>query len=85
MEGKTCKRIKDRTGMGIERISNSRIARRVYERECAGSRLLGRPRKRWIDSVNDCLKKRGLNIRQAKNMVYDRNEWRGFVRGMFGS
>ena len=66
-------------------MGNDKNAKRVYMGKCAGSRLLGRPRKRWIDSVNDCLKKRGLNIRQAKNMVYDRNEWRGFVRGMFGS
>ena len=33
-----------------------KIARRVYVRECAGSGSVGRPRKRWIDTVNDCLK-----------------------------
>ena len=31
----------------------------------------------WTDSVNDCLKKRALNIVQARRMVYDRNEWQG--------
>ena len=45
--------------------------------ESVGSSLVGRPRKRWIDSVNDCLKKRG----QASMMVYDKNEWWEFVRG----
>ena len=49
--------------------------------ECVGSRLVGRPRKRWIDSVNDCLKKRGLNVGQARRVVYERNEWREFVKG----
>ena len=39
---------------------NDRIAKRVYVGECAGSRSVSRPRKRWIDTVKDYLKKRGL-------------------------
>ena len=35
----------------------------------------------WINFANDCLKKRGLNVWQARRMVYDRNEWEEFVRG----
>ena len=35
----------------------------------------------WIDAVKDCLKGRGLEVRQASKMVHDRSEWRGFVRG----
>ena len=65
----------------VERMERDRIAKRVYVGECAGSRSVGRPRKRWIDTVKECLKKRGLDFRQAKRMVQDRNEWRGFVRG----
>ena len=41
--------------------------------ECAGSRSVGRMRKRLIDAVKDCLKKRGLDIRQARRMMYDRS------------
>ena len=43
----------------VEGMENDRIAKRIYEGECAGSRSMGRPRKRWIDIVKDCLKKRG--------------------------
>ena len=43
-----------------------------------GSHSLGRPRKRWIDTVKECLKKRGLDIRQARRMVQDRSQWRWF-------
>ena len=32
---------------------NDRIAKRVYVGECAGSRSVGRPQKRWIDIVNE--------------------------------
>ena len=62
-------------------MENDRNAKRVYVGECAGSRSVGRPRKRWIDTVKDCLKKRGLDVREARRMVHDRSVWRGFVRG----
>ena len=39
-------------------MENDRIAKRVHVGVGVGSRLVGRPRKRWIDSVNDCLKKK---------------------------
>ena len=61
----------------FERMENDRIAKRVHVEECVGSHLVGRQQKRWIDSVNDCLKKRGLTFGQARGIVYDRNEWRG--------
>ena len=65
----------------LERMENNRIAKRVYVGECAGSCSVGRPRKRWIDTVEEYLKKRGLNVRQARRMVHDRSVWLGFVRG----
>ena len=64
----------------VERIERDKIAKRVYYvGEYAGSHLVGRPWRRWID-VMECLKKRGLDIRQARGMVQDRSEWQGFVR-----
>ena len=62
-------------------MEKERIAKRVYVRECAGSRSVGRPRKRWVDAVKYCLRKRGLDVNQARRMVQDRSEWRGFSRG----
>ena len=47
----------------VERMKNDRITKRVYVGECAGSRSVGRPWKRWIDTVKGCLKKRGLDVR----------------------
>ena len=41
------------------RMENDSIAKKFYVGECAGSRSVGRPRKRWIDTVKDYLKKRG--------------------------
>ena len=62
-------------------MGNDRIAKRVYERECAGSRSVGWPRKRWTDNVKECLKKKGLDVRQARRMLQDRSVWWGIVRG----
>ena len=51
-------------------MENDGIAKRVYIGEYAGSRSVGRPQKRWTDTVKHCLKKRGLNVRQARIGVY---------------
>ena len=45
--------------------------------ECAGSRSVGRPRKRLIDTMT----KSGLDVRESRRMVQAMNVWRGFVRG----
>ena len=39
-------------------MENDRIAKKVYVGECAGSHSVGRPQKRWIDTVKNCLKKK---------------------------
>ena len=65
----------------VERMENDRITKRVCEGECPGSRSVGRPRKRWTDTVKQCLNKRDLDVRQARIMVHDRSVWGGFVRG----
>ena len=31
--------------------------------------------------MKDCLRKRGLKVRQTRRIVQDRSEWWGFVRG----
>ena len=38
------------------------------------SRLGGSPQKRLIDSVKFCLRKRSLNVGQARIMVHDMND-----------
>ena len=51
-------------------------------RESAGSHSVGRLWKRWIDTMKECLKKRGLEIRESGRIVQDRIEWLGFLRGI---
>ena len=53
----------------------------VYVGECTGNHSVGRSQKRWNDTVEECLRKRGLDVRQARGMVQYRSKWWGFVRG----
>ena len=68
----------------VERMERDRIAKRVSVGECASSRSVVRLRKKWIDAM-ECLRKRGLAVRQARRMVQDTSQWQGFVRGMHGA
>ena len=45
---------------------------------------MGWPHKRWIDTLKERLKKRGLDFGQARRMVHDREKWGGgeFVWGV---
>ena len=61
----------------VERMERDRITKKV----CAGSCSVGRPWKRWIDTLKERLMKRGLDVRQARRMFQDMSEWQGFVRG----
>ena len=56
----------------VEKMEKERIAKRVFVGECAGSRSVGRLRKRLIYTVK--VRKRGLDVRQARRMVQDRSE-----------
>ena len=64
----------------VERMENDGFAKIVYVGECAGSHSVGRPWKRWIDNIKECLRKRGLDVRQARRMK-NKSKWCRFVRG----
>ena len=74
--------VEERTDEGVlqwfgygEGMENDGIAKRFYVGEYVVSRSVGRPQKRWIDIMKDCLRKRGLDVRQARKMVQNRGEW----------
>ena len=64
-------------GWAMWRGWKDRITKRVSVGECAVSRSVGKARKRWINTMKECLGKRGLDVRQARRMVNGRSEYRG--------
>ena len=63
-------------------MRKDRIAKRVYVGESIGSLLVGRSQRRWLDSVNDFLKERGLNVGQARKVVKIGMNGGGLKRGI---
>uniref|UniRef100_A0A6P7F738 Uncharacterized protein LOC114325621 n=1 Tax=Diabrotica virgifera virgifera TaxID=50390 RepID=A0A6P7F738_DIAVI len=49
----------------VERVDDKRNTKKVLRKELNGKRPKGRPRKRWIDGINQDLK--DLGIREWKN------------------
>ena len=66
----------------VKRMDADRVVKRVYVSECRGARIRGRPRKRWIESVRECLRERGLNELQAGRVVFDRKKMVGVCKGV---
>ena len=58
----------------LKERKNNRITKRVYMGKSAGSRLVSGSQKSWIDSGNECLKKRGMDVGQARGMVHYRSD-----------
>src|SRR5678815_3478358 len=64
----------------VERMDDSRSVKGMYSGECVGNRPDGRPKKKWIESENECLEERNVRLAEARRKVHNRSEWRGFVR-----
>ena len=57
----------------VERMKRDTITKTVYGGECAGTRSGGRLWKRLTDTVKECLRKRRLDMREARRMVRGRS------------
>ena len=58
----------------VMRMSDDRVAKKVFVNNVEGTRPRGRPRKRWIDCVESDLKE--LGTRNWKVVAEDRQRWR---------
>ena len=47
-------------------MEKDRTAKRVYVVKCPGSRSVGRSKKRWIDTVKECLRKKRFECQASK-------------------
>lgn len=61
----------------VQRMGEHRIPKILMNGRIEGRRLQGRPRKRWIDSIEEDLKR--MSIRNWKSVARNRDEWRGIV------
>ena len=59
----------------IERIDESRMARRVLMAEVSGGRVRGRQRLGWMDGVKVTLGNRGMTVEAARKIGKSEDPW----------
>jgi len=62
----------------VIRMNETRSVEKIFEGKLEGRRGRGRPRPRWVDNVEDDLRKLGVKRWRAKAL--DREEWTSIVR-----
>ena len=66
----------------VMRMEDTRVSKRYYQWRPQGKRPVGRPRKRWLEGVEEALQRRGVSVAQAEEekLYEDRSNWRVIVK-----
>lgn len=62
----------------VERSEEESLLQKIYKGKPGGRRCVGRPRKKWIENIEEDLKE--LGIRGWRRKTQDRREWASIVR-----
>ena len=62
----------------VSRMNETRSVKKILEGKLEGRRDRGRPRPRWINSVEDDLRK--LNVKRWRMKALNREEWTSIIR-----
>jgi hypothetical protein len=65
-------------GQGIGMNETDRCVKKIFDGKLEGRRGKGRPRLRWINDVEDELRK--LGVKRWRTKALDREEWASIVR-----
>ena len=77
----------------IERINEERLTRRIYVGNVEGKKIRGRPRKQWLQHVDDVMKEREIrsernnracrkdvmSVDEARRVCGDREKWESLI------
>jgi len=62
----------------LERMEEDRMPIKIFTQDLDGTRQRGRPRKEWREEVERDIQV--LGVRRWRELVIDRDKWRGIVR-----
>ena len=77
----------------IEGMNEERLTRRIYVGSVEGKKIRGRPRKQWLQHVDDVMKERGIrsernnracrkdvmSVDEARRVCGDRDKWESLI------
>ncbi|XP_067001635.2 LINE-1 retrotransposable element ORF2 protein isoform X1 [Anabrus simplex] len=63
----------------VRRMEEDWLPRRIMDSVMEGKRSRGRPRRRWLDSVSNDLKIRGIELNETTTLIANRGLWRRLV------
>jgi len=63
----------------LERMSEERVVKRLYQNTAEGSRSVGRPRLRWMDDMREDLRRMGVTIWRI--CAHRRDDWKMVSEG----
>jgi hypothetical protein len=69
----------DKVGRACSTNGEKRNAYRILIENPEGKRLLGRPRRRWVDNIQMDLRDIGWGGMDCVYLAQDRNQWRALV------
>jgi hypothetical protein len=67
----------------VERMSEDRVIKKLYTSKPEGRRSVGRPKMRWLDDVEEDLRK--MRIGGWRGMARRRDEWKRLEGGQGSS
>lgn len=62
------------------RMEPSRIARRLMEAGKPLKKRRGRPRKKWLDQIEEIAAEKGVTLEEVRTIARDRKRWRNWIR-----
>lgn len=65
----------------LQRMSNKRQTKKIWEAKNAQKRRPGRPKETWNNIISKSLQKNGLSFKEAKEIAKNKKEWRYIVYG----
>lgn len=63
----------------IIRMKQTRLVKRVMEAKRYGKRRKGRPRKSWLEQIEEIGRERSKTLQQMKKMAADRKNWKKWI------
>ncbi len=64
----------------VRRMPQIRSVCHIHDWQPLGRRPVGRPRRQWMDGVNEMVSRSGMDLAEAERLMQNQSAWRGFIK-----